>query len=549
MSRSFHVRAAAVIAVIVVAGLTSAASAHGAGAESGGRHEAGQTSRTGLTKALVPYLKEQGFRVNPGYPILSSDDNCAKYSYPALHSCWGNNPVAPYVIPVVKAWPGERVGPTPPNVFGPVRPGYTPLPRLAPRDALVIYGRMPPPGKYMSLQTWVWSQPGRWTPKTYRTWANAPSRPFPIQFMFSTIPPDDPKARRTFAFTSLGDIVNNVVMQRASGSPFGKRRYFIITPSATTDRAVRRALHAQGVPDRHIFTTPIPSRYKGGRVGPLGMGKNALDFNTFFRFAIPDNQKAAERWWERLPLEVLRVRAPNVGPVRRYGPLTFERRRARSERHLEGDLKALVAAVCGRAGTDLGLESAGCAEPAPSSSIMPATNDDFGWVPPYCLKVNAWCGDNLSDAAFFGTQTLPLDSGQVYALVGTLATETRNATYVGLSVNDASTFLAPAGVTDSVLKGSADGYAGGVRNTGKFYVHYFTRDCDRIAPLLDRPEDCTSITTEMVPPEGDTSTPGDPALKGSFFIGLRDYIVPGTERAPDTSKLLRARILSFTAAP
>jgi len=37
-----------------------------------------------------------------------------------------------------------------------------------------------------------------------------------------------------------------------------------------------------------------------------------------------------------------------------------------------------------------------------------------------------------------------------------------------------------------------------------------------------------------------------PSLRGMFIIGLRDYIALGTQRGPDSSKLLTPRILTFT---
>jgi hypothetical protein len=505
-----------------------------------------------FTEALVRDLTASGFQVSEGYPMLYEKDGCANYTYPALQSCFGNNPVSPYVIPVVKAWPKEYVGPTPANTFGEVRPGYIPTYRLDPRDAVVIYGRMPPSGKYMSLVTYQWSQHGRWKAKDYDQWANTPAH-YPMRYVFSTIPPDDAKSGRIWSFSTLGDSVNNVAMQRKSGKdPFGQDRYFIITPSASTDHAVRRVLHAQGVPDDDIFTEEIPSRDPLGPIGPLGMGKNAIDFWTLFKYALPDDRDAAQQWWGSLkgdnpPLKVMRVRAPSfLGPVQRYEMLTYEDRTAISEAYLADDLQNLVNAVCDRVGSTLRLDSADCTQP-PASSFMADPLRDFGWAGPYCRKVNMWCGDQ-PDAGLFGSGPLPLDSGQVYAVVTTLATETGNATYVGLSVNDASTFLSPYGVTDITLKGSAEGYAQTVNNTDKFFVHYFTRDCTRLneAHLLDRSQDCTEIDEQMVPKEGSTTALGDPTLFGMFFPGIRNYIAPGTARGPDTSELLTPRILTFT---
>ena len=51
------------------------------------------------------------------------------------------------------------------------------------------------------------------------------------------------------------------------------------------------ALHAQGVPDTYILTEQIPSRDRFGPIGPIGMGKNAIDFSTAFRYAVPDKRQ------------------------------------------------------------------------------------------------------------------------------------------------------------------------------------------------------------------------------------------------------------------
>jgi hypothetical protein len=204
--------------------------------------------------------------------------------------------------------------------------------------------------------------------------------------------------------------------------------------------------------------------------------------------------------------------------------------------------------VCDRTSSTLHRTSTDCGQMPPAISTLTETSQDLGIRGPYCLSINMWCGDR-NETDYFGTEPRPLDSGQVYAVVDTLATQTGNATYVGLSVNDASTFLAPTGVTDTALKGSADGYAGTVNNPGKFFVHYFTRDCGALQPLIGQQrllQDCTSITTKLVPEHGDTSAIGHPELKGMWFPLIRDYITPGTAVAPDATKMLRPRILGFT---
>jgi len=510
----------------------------------------GYTSVFAAPGGLIHSLKMSGFQVTQGYPKLYTFEDCIDYTYPGLKNCILANPAAPYVLPVVKFWPDEYVDPAMVNAVVETAPGYGPTYHLDPREAIVIYGKMPPPGRYLGLQTFEFSEHGKWKPKDYNQWANTPDLPFPIQYLFDTIPPDDPKSHRVITFSALGDIVNNVVMERQSGYSFGKTRYFIITPSATTDRAVRRAMHALGVPDINIFTEQIPSRDAYGPIGPLGLGKNAIDFLTSFRYAVPNPgyEQAAKQWRNNPPLKVLRVRAPgSLGPVQRYGALTFEKRTAQSEASLAGGLKELVAAVCDRLGNHAGLTSKDCMQPLPVSSLMLEMTDDLGWVGPYCRGINMNCnGDQNDMAIYFSASPLSLDSGQVIAVVGTLATETGNATYVGLSANDASMMAGVTNVLDTDvngpdglikgLKGSADSY--GVQNSGKFFVHYFTEDCD-VLPDSSWRENCSS-TLGVVP------ALGDPALQGKFILALRDYVAPGTERGPDPKKLLTPRILTFT---
>lgn len=499
-----------------------------------------------FTEALVRDLTASGFQVSQGVPKLYTFQDCIDHTYPSLKSCFLANPAAPYVMPVVKSWSDEYVDPAMVNAFVETEPGYSATYRLDPREAIVMFGKMPPPGRYMGLQTIEFSQPGTWKPKDYNSWANRPDLLFPIQYLFDTIPPNDPKSHRVITTSALGDLVNNVDMERQSGYPFGETRYFIITPSATTEAALRRSLQAEGVPDSHIFTQQIPREDDFGPIGPLGMGANAIDFLTMFRYAVPDDQYAAKKWRDDLPLSVLRVRAPDsLGPVQRYTSLTFEPRAANSEADLAGDLQNLLTAVCANVTSHSDLTSADCAQPPPDSSLMVEMVRDLGWVGPYCRSIDMNCNVDQQESALFFSSPRALDSGQVLAVVGTLATETGNATYVGLSANDASMMAGVTNVMDTDvtgpdgpikgLKGSANSY--GVENSGKFFVHFFTKDCAVLkdSVLIDN----CSPTLEVQP------AIGDPALQGKFIIALRDYIASETARGPDTTKLLTPRILTF----
>ena len=50
----------------------------------------------------------------------------------------------------------------------------------------------------------------------------------------------------------------------------------------------------------------------------------------------------------------------------------------------------------------------------------------------------------------------------------------------------------------------------------------------------------------MVPKEGSNPAVGDPTLLGMFWVGIRNYTLPGSARGPDTAGMLTPRILTFT---
>ena len=103
-----------------------------------------------------------------------------------------------------------------------------------------------------------------------------------------------------------------------------------------------------------------------------------------------------------------------------------------------------------------------------------------------------------------------------------------------------------ANVLDTTLEGSADGYATTVDDTGKFFVHFLTRDCAALKDLPGWPRNCTAITADMVPTSGSATARGDPALFDTLIVGIGDYVRPGTRSGPDSTQLLRPRVLAFT---
>jgi len=473
-------------------------------------------------RPLMDHLKMQGFKVSRGYFKLWTIDDCA-YTIDLLGSCLANNPAAPYISSAVPPWPEEFVDPADSSVFGPSIEGYNDVYRLDPREAIVILGQLPPPAAYFSEQTYLFSRQGTYdtNSSTYKNIDTYMHFLFPL--LFEKLPGD---RARFMSISSLSNFINNVVIERQSDIAFDQIRYFIITPDQFMDKAVRKAFAHIGVEDQDVFTEQIPSDMN------VGLDEGSDDFTTSMRYAEPEDGggsgTASYKWRENLPLVVLRVRdtRSNRQP-QPYPPVVLETRTAVDERPLKPDLGSLLYAVSERWGQP--CMNADCSDRAVSFGDMQTFPAYL--VGPLCTPIGENClGDNW-DAIYQFFGPMSLDNGEIYAVAGTLGTKTGNATYVGLGINQVSVIKGVANLRDKELDGTADGYAGEVSNTDKFYLYYFTRNCSVLQDLTDG--NCFPLPETMIP-QGD-----------HFALSIRDYIKPDTQRGPDSSLVLRSEVIKL----
>ena len=497
------------------------------------------TSLEQTAQRVTRDLKAKGYQVERGYPMLVTQEECDRYTFPIMGTCYGNNPASPYVVMVVKSWEDEFVDPLTVNAFGKTRRGYSATYRLDPREAIVVFAELPPPGRYTGLQTWAFTknwltEDKPWNQVRYdQVKAKAPEL---VDYLFAKVPGSESRIQSA---STLSNNINNVVIERQSKAAFGQTRYFIITPDQAMDQTVRNSLDLLGVPDEYVFTEPIPVEDQGhdpniSEVGPIGLDAKATDFTTGLRYAMPDNEHAAHAWWANLPLTVLRVRErPSAdSPRKPFPPFKADDRTAKSEIDYADDLDALVNAVCMRWKQESAIQK--------RMIDLQLEVGDFG---PQCRSVGMNCILDGQDASYFIAPANPLDPatpqdpGWVYAVVGTLGTATGNATYVGLSVNDVSKLKGVLNIPDTDLKGSAEWYSyNKAIRTDKFFVHYFTRDCQAIKDYTDGA--CTTVTEDMVPPLGE-------GKQGLFSTALRSYVYPSTARGPLSSEQLNPIIIRF----
>jgi hypothetical protein len=152
---------------------------------------------------------------------------------------------------------------------------------------------------------------------------------------------------------------------------------------------------------------------------------------------------------------------------------------------------------------------------------------------PLCIPIGENCLADNWDTSYQFYGPMSLDDGEIYAIGGTLGTETGNATYVGLGINQASLLLGIANLSDGDLKGTAGAYAGEVSNTDKFFLYYFTRDCSGSVIQALTGGHCFELPETKIP-------------KGDHLgISIRDYVRPHTQRGPDSSLVLPSAVLKL----
>jgi hypothetical protein len=453
----------------------------------------------GKVHRLQAALRARGYEVARGSTKLFTTDDC-KYPMEVLESCLGNNPAAPYVIPVVPPWPDEYVDAGLQGMLGPLPGNTSATYRLDRREALIVVGVLPPPARYFGVQTYLFSRPG--TINTSDSiYELSKSDPLMQTVLFSVVPKSP---SRVLMFASLGNSTNNVVIERRVKVAFGHQRAFVVSTDAGLARELKDALaHARVSAPSEVFVEPVSAS-----VVRLGLGAEADDFMTLIRYALPDDTDAGNDWRLQRPLAVLRVRDRHGAPTEPWPAPVYAEKTAVPESSLAESLSKLVTAVKQQWNQSY-------VNGVPFISLQ-AFLDLYGQ---HCMPRPMNCLGDSQDADYQASPTVYPGANDVLAVVGTLATETKNATYTSLSVNWLPYLKGLANVNDTEMKGSAGKYSASVPDADKFYVHYFARNCAGISP-------CTTITETMVP----TGYP--------IKVIQRNYIVPGSERGPDPAKVL-----------
>jgi hypothetical protein len=448
-------------------------------------------------------ISAKGYEVAQGDFRLFSIADC-KYAIASIGNCLGNNPTAPYVLATVPLWPNEYVDKDMKDLLGPLADDHGWTHRIDQREAIVVLGVLPPAGRYFGLQPYIFTR------QTQLNLEDPIYQTLTDSFMKSVLFMASPNPSRPLVFSSLGDSINNVVIERQAGAAWDRQRFFIITSDARLGRDLSEALLRAGVPDRrHIFTAAVPPS-----LARLGLASAADDFMTVIRYAMPNDAAAGEQWRQQLPLAIFRVRDNTPSHLAEpYAMPAREKRTARSELSLKGDVEDLVAAVKRKWGQTAAHDSQ-------FYSLLQAVD----LIGEHCLARPMNCLGDTPDADYQVSQTVGVDSGEVLAVVGTLGTATGNATYSSLSINRLPELVGTSNLSDEDLAGTASAFSSMVGNTDKLYLKYFARDCKNL-------QNCHQVTEQMVP-RGD-----------SLKVVQRNYVVPGSTRGPAPDRVVNPRLI------
>ena len=453
-------------------------------------------------------LEAKGYQVARGYWTLWGVEDC-KYPIQTVGFCYGNNPTAPYVVAVVPSWKDEFVEQRMHHSVSAFRRDMSAVYRLDPKEALVVMAELPPPAKYFGIQTNVFTRE-----VAVNTNDQVYIKPMLDDMMRGILFGASPDPSRQMMVASIGDATNNVVIANQSGQAWqaGQQRFFVITADASIADSMTAALLRAGVPSVNVFNERVASA-----LVRVGLGRSADELITYIRYAMPDDILAGEQWRSRLPLTVLRVRYMGnaITPSPFAIPAYEQRHWNYDETVLNEDLDSLVSAVR----TYWNQPAAPLLQAFSAYLFLDLVGQHcLGY--PNAARGPMNCLGDTQDTDYQISQSLYIDEGQVIALMGTLGTETGNATYVSLSVNWFPELVGLANISHDDLKGTAAPFANALQHDDRlFYVYYMARDCTGL-------ENCVAIPKKSVP-------------VGEIIKTIqRNYVTPGYRRGPDPTKLV-----------
>ena len=482
--------------ILVVAGIMIAVLAspvQGIGTQCSGPGPAA-IAAAGNVSNFILALESDNFIVQEGklevFPVIDM------YDAGIVASCFGNNPLAPYMVYKLPPAPGQTISNHITDAqINPSNRGLWVDYYLRTDEALVFIGPTPPAVDYFSYRSYII---GRWFPQD-------------LQF------------RRVFA--SLGDTVNlrtiwtSGTPNGAAGDPFERATVIITTADSDINTRVRTALSAGGYSSSIMNTDVIPSSLV--RMGLVG-GDDTFGF--IHRVAFFHNQTAGIQYMNCTPGRVFRVTPNGSAPPPNLYPVPSLRVRGTGdpfELNLLPDLIKLRDAIIARYG-------AGNSHQLVTGIWLLEGYDAI-------QRGIDVIGENR-DTVYLSSQnfTLPNDPAEFAIVYGVNHAATGKVIYSSFGIYGANALNGVGAVANYDYNGTADEFLPGNPNAKYLYVWKVARQCGGDPRCLKVPYNIGGHGIN---------------LDKQAFIGVRAYVERSTNTGPSWSEILYDQVIKFSKTP
>lgn len=462
----------------------------------------------------------ENYRVRQGNAFLMVQSTFPLF-LDTFGSCFGNNPASPYIIPqppVEDSYVDPYYG-VPLNTPGPHGSTTNIFYRLSDHDALVTIVSYPPLAAYFGYQSYVF---------TRRTSFYKDIRaPYPRKI--------SPDPKRYEIFGSIGNDINNVIVQNQYGFPWNRRVVMYITTSNSeiANDLIAKAM-SEGINAKSIFVEPIGSNVITGN------GRTDDDMITLLRYAVPQSSSDGNAWMNNLSENVLVYKVTNNHiPVDRFGANSYTRH------VVNHDEKSLARALNQLATILQSYLASAQSSPATIKSTTALSTDSLRGVPKkglvgsYGIAKGTLCQGDNQDTSTYAALTLANIGAEETAFIIGVNHNVRalnNSHYISVDIYETEILTGIAGISQTNPR--ATGFDSGlltgsvetvlsllgitippenielIENADKLYLTFMARDINNPTIAAASAYGINLMGTSLVPA-------GQP-----ISIAERSYVVP-----------------------